>query len=71
MRVEERFEILEKILKLEQRLKNFDWYYGYSDDPYVYRMGSEEQANMRLESTQLEQLGYKEEIAALWKKYQP
>jgi hypothetical protein len=61
----------ERLKALGTRLKNFDWFYMYSDDSYVNRSGDAAKAELELESTQLRKLGFKEEVDALWMQHRP
>lgn len=58
-----------RIQALEVKLKNFDWYYVYSDDYSVVRSGDEYRNQLVVESNQLRHLGYAEQVDALWSQY--
>jgi len=64
-------EVETRLAALGTRLKNFDWFYMYSDDSWVNRSGDAAKAELELESTRLRQLGYKNEVDALWEQHRP
>lgn len=64
-------EVETRLAALETRLRQHDWYYVYSDDPGVNRRGFADKSAIELESTQLRQLGYKNEVDALWEQHRP
>lgn len=55
--------------KLEAQLASHDWYYHFSDDPFVYRQGKKSKTNILATMNTLSKMGYKDDSQRLYQKY--
>ena len=60
---------MEDLQQLEQLLKAHDWYYGRTEDPRVYRRGSQQRQNILQMINDLHKQGLGSEADELYNQY--
>ena len=64
-------EAINQLDDLEQKLKNHDWYYSFSDSNQEYLKGQKQIKDINNLIKSLKEKGYNEEVKELYNKYKP